>query len=136
MIEANRGEEVGLNIINRRVVAEVIAAQMTLYRSAREAGEPASAWGALERAHIVSQPFFSFHLSSHGHMFTFALSVRDWREAAGQVLRLALVPLGSLTGRLPVGNTGRARISPFPPMPIPTDLAALISQHDKSVSRR
>jgi hypothetical protein len=52
------------------------------------------------------------------------------------LFRLALVPLGSLTGRVPVGNTGRARISAFKPMPIPSDLEALISQRDKMASGR
>ena len=107
---------------------------MTLYRAARQAGDAPSAWQALERAHIVSQPFFRLHLASHGHMLGFAIAVGDFGEAAGQIFRLALVPLGALTGRLPVGNTGRARISAFRPMPVPPDLAELISSHDKPVS--
>lgn len=69
-------------------------------------------------------------------MLGYALALGDGREAAGQLFRLALVPLGSLTGRLPVGNTGRARISAFKPMPIPSDLEALISQRDKMASGR
>ena len=47
----------------------------------------------------------------------------------------ALVPPGSLTGRLPMGNTGRARISAFRSMPVPADLASLISPHDRPASR-
>lgn len=108
---------------------------MMLYRAARLVGDAQSAWQALERAHIISQPFFRPHLASHGHMFGFAIALGDLREAAGQIVRLALVPLGALTGRLPVGNTGRARISAFRPMPVPPDLAELISSHDKPVSR-
>src|SRR3546814_13656885 len=37
----------------------------------------------------------------------------DWREAAGQATRLFLIPLGSFTGRLPIGNSGRANVSAF-----------------------
>ena len=42
--------------------------------------------------------------------------LRDLREAGGQVLRLALVPLGHALTRLPIGNTGRARVSALAPM--------------------
>ena len=92
----------------------------------------AAAWLALERAHILAQPYFVAHLASHWHMLGFALAVHDWREAAGQLFRLALVPLGSLTGRLPAGNTGRARVSAFRPMPMPADLAELLSPRDSA----
>ena len=45
-----------------------------------------------------------------------ALQLRDLREAGGQVLRLALVPLGHALARLPIGNTGRAQLSALAPM--------------------
>lgn len=61
-------------------------------------------------------------MHSHIAMLAFAFSRRDLREILGQLLRIALVPLGALTGRLPTGNTGRARISAFAPMPVPEDL--------------
>ena len=124
-----------MSILDRRAAADLIAAEMAIYRYSRQVDDRPSAWRSLERAHILAQPFFGLHLSSHRHMLGYALSLSDWREAAGQLVRLALVPLGSLTGRLPVGNTGRARISAFQPMPMPPDLAALISPHDKPASR-
>src|SRR3546814_10969577 len=37
----------------------------------------------------------------------------DWREAAGQATRLFLIPRGSFTRRLPIGNSGRANVSAF-----------------------
>ncbi|MFD2377205.1 DUF3703 domain-containing protein [Ottowia pentelensis] len=43
------------------------------------------------------------------------MRTRDWPEVAGQLLRLALVPLGHLSGRLPIGNPGRATVSAFEP---------------------
>jgi len=106
----------------REIAEELIAVEMAKYAISRAAGEHALAWRALERAHIIAQPYFVPHLRSHWNMAVFALSFRDWREVAGQLFRLALVPLGSLTGRLPTGNTGRARISAFSRMPIPPDL--------------
>jgi len=66
------------------------------------------------------------HLASHWHMFRYAIELGDAREAAGQAMRFLLVPFGSLTGRIPAGNSGRAGVSAFDPMPIPKALEALI----------
>lgn len=61
-------------------------------------------------------------------MLAFAVQLRDWPEAAGQLLRLAIAPLGNLTGRLPTGNTGRSTVSAFTAMDIPSDLRAIIDR--------
>lgn len=124
-----------MSMLDRRAATALIAVEMTQYSAARRDSDHPAAWNAIGRTHIFAQPFFALHLSARWHMLGFAIALRDWRETAGQLLRLALVPLGSLTGRLPVGNTGRARISAFRPMPVPPDLAKMISPHDKSVSR-
>ena len=116
----------------RHTAMGLIAEEMGRYRASRRIMDDAAAWQALERAHILAQSYFTPHLISHWHMLDFALSLRDWREVAGQLFRLALVPLGSLTGRLPTGNTGRARISAFRPMPVPPDLAARLAPRDNS----
>lgn len=115
---------------NKQTAINLIAAEMTKYANCRAAGEHALAWRALERAHIIAQPYFVPHLRSHWTMARFALALRDWREVAGQLFRLALVPLGSLTGRLPAGNAGRARVNAFRPMPIPPDLATHFARRD------
>lgn len=78
----------------------------------------------LERAHIIGQPRFVLHLLSHWWMLKAALGLRDWPEVRGQCWRLLLTPFGHLTGRLPLGNTGRASVSAFQPMPLPDDLPA------------
>ncbi len=108
----------------------VIAAEMTAYRSAVEAGDDDRAWHHLERVHIVSQPYLGPHLVSHGAMLGFAIRRRDWSEVLGQMVRITLAPLGSLTGRLPVGNTGRSNVSAFAPMPIPADLAEALRRQE------
>lgn len=100
----------------------LIKQQMADYESARLAGDTNSAWRALERAHIVSQPHLGPHCDNHRAMLGFAVALRDWREMTGQVVRLILAPLGALTGRIPVGNTGRSNVSAFQPMAIPDDL--------------
>ena len=116
----------------RQTAMVLIAEEMARYRAGRRIMDDAAAWQALERAHIVARSYFAPHLASHWHMLDFAMRLPDWREAAGQLFRLALVPLGSLIGRLPTGNTGRARISAFRSMPVPSDLAARLTRHDNS----
>jgi hypothetical protein len=59
-------------------------------------------------------------------MLATGVHVRDVREVWGQLLRLAVAGPGSLTGRYPVGNTGRARVPATQPMPIREDLADLL----------
>jgi hypothetical protein len=61
-------------------------------------------------------------------MLALALRQHDRREAIGQVLRLIVAAPGSMTGRYPVGNTGRVNAGLMTPMPIPDDLAAAIKQ--------
>ena len=95
---------------------------MALFEKSRTNGDIATAWNALERAHIASQPYLGPHLSNHRAMLVFTVQQRDWREVTGQIVRLALAPFGAVTGRIPMGNTGRSNVSAFQPMPIPDDL--------------
>lgn len=85
-----------------------------------------AAWLALERAHILGQPKVSLHLRSHWWMLVCAWTARDAREVGGQLVRLLLAAPGSALGRYPRGNTGRARVNMFRPMPIAPDLEALL----------
>jgi Protein of unknown function (DUF3703) len=104
----------------RRVISE----EMEVFAQAKASGDTAKAWRALERAHIVSQPYLGPHLANHWAMLRFAISVRNAREVSGQIFRLALAPLGAISGRIPTGNTGRANVSAFQQMDIPPDLRA------------
>lgn len=103
---------------------QLFAEEMAAFAVARTAGKPTAAWRALERAHIVSQPYLGLHLASHWAMLSYALCQRNNREVIGQCLRLALAPLGAIVRRVPVGNTGRSNVSAFRPLPIPHDLLA------------
>jgi hypothetical protein len=121
--------------VSKAVVEPLLRDQYRLFCQARRIGNEAAAWQALEWEHILSQPYMGAHLASHWHMFRYAIELGDSREAAGQAMRLLLVPLGSLTGRLPAGNNGRARVSAFNPMPMPTSLEALIETARLSAER-
>jgi hypothetical protein len=96
-------------------------------RSARRDGDVESSWRHLERAHILSQSWALAHVRVHAVMLSTAVVGHDVREAFGQVLRLVVAGPGSLTGRFPEGNSGRARVSMFAPMSIPSDLQRILS---------
>ena len=82
------------------------------------AGQPlAKRWLWLEAAHVLGQPLLGLHWRSHLAMLRLAFQQGQWREVWGQGLRLALVPLGHVLQRLPAGNTGRAQVNFWRPMP-------------------
>ena len=94
------------------------------------AGDAAAAFAWLERAHVLGQREFAAHWTVHWRMLRVAAALRDGRELRGQLIRLALTPLGHLSGRLPAGNTGRSNVSAFAPMPIPPELRSLLEERD------
>lgn len=83
-------------------------------------------WRWLEAAHVLGQADLRLHWRSHVAMLRQALRLRDAKEAAGQLARLALTPWGHLLGKLPQGNSGRATVSAFMPMSPDTAVLALI----------
>jgi hypothetical protein len=105
--------------------------QIEAFRQERAGQNAADAWHYLERAHILSQQVLRLHLHAHAVMLIFAISRREWHEARGQLLRLLLAPLGALLGRIPLGNTGRASVSAFVPMPIPEELRHVLGQEQR-----
>jgi hypothetical protein len=88
-------------------------------------------WDLLCAAHIAGQHVFSLHMQTHLAMLRFAWQGRQWPEVMGQLMRLALVPIGHLLQRLPEGNSGRSNISAFKPMHVSPHLAHLIKQAAK-----
>ena len=100
----------------------VLAAEYRLAANAIDEQNFDKAWHHLERAHVVAQDRLGPHCVSHWRMLRLAWRLRDWREALGQLFRLALAPLGNLTGKLPVGNNGRSSVSAFAPMEISQEL--------------
>lgn len=123
------------NPASKAVIEPLLRDQYRRFCESRRIGDEAAAWQALEWEHMLSQPYMGAHLASHWHMFRYAIELGDAREAAGQAMRFLLVPLGSLTGRLPAGNNGRARVSAFEPMPMPEDLEALIETARSEAAR-
>ena len=110
-------------------IAARIDADRTAARAAALAGDVTAAWSLLEETHILSQPWPWPHVRSHLDMLRLAIRTRDRREVLGQVLRTAVAGPGSAARRYPLGNTGRANVPATQPMPVPADLADLLSAH-------
>ena len=108
--------------------------ELVAARTARRAGDPDGAWKRLERAHVVSQPIARLHVRTHVAMLAQGCRERSLREIVGQLGRLVVAGPASLLGRYPVGNSGRATVSAFAPMPIPDDLVAALSGLKRGVS--
>lgn len=81
----------------------------------------------LERAHILTQRMPLAHAKSHWLMLKLGVLTKDWREVMGQLPRIVAALLFSRIW-VPVGNTGRARISAFSVMPLSTDLEELLRE--------
>jgi hypothetical protein len=79
----------------------------------------------LERAHILGQRSAWPHTVNHWWMLKVGFRLRDRREILGQIARILVAGIGSIIGRVPIGNTGGAKVGILTPMPIPDDLAAV-----------
>ena len=97
-------------------------------RQARKLRDFDRCWSLLEDAHVLSQPWARMHVRVHGSMFVAAVVQRDVREVRGQLSRIAVAGPGSLSGRYPTGNTGRARVPATQPMPIAGELAEVLQR--------
>lgn len=84
-----------------------------------------TAFRHLERAHVLAQRQTGRHAFVHGRMLVAGLRRGDLREVVGQVPRIAASILFSRLW-VPRGNTGRARVGAFKPMPVPADLRHLV----------
>ncbi|MBU3673338.1 MAG: DUF3703 domain-containing protein [Sinobacteraceae bacterium] len=80
----------------------------------------------LERAHILGQASTIEHVRVHALMFAWALRQRKASEGLGQILRIIGAATKTALGLVPMGNTGGSNVSPFKPMPIPTDLQRIL----------
>lgn len=112
----------------RSMPAPVRAAFDQEMTTATGTADDATRWRAIERAHILSQPWPWPHTHTHAVMLRFAWTERDWVEALGQLARLLVAAPASAFERYPEGNTGRARVPMTQPMPMPDDLAAIVEQ--------
>jgi hypothetical protein len=96
-------------------------------RAHEEAGRTELAWNCLVSAHILGQRSTWLHVRSHVAMLGLAWRTRNRRELAGQMSRIAGAAVVTWLW-IPEGNTGRANVSAFRPMPIPPELQRLLKE--------
>ena len=109
-------------------IRDTINRNLTEAREARMFKNFDRCWSLLEDSHVLSQPWAWLHVKVHGSMFVAAIVQRDVREVRGQLSRMAVAGPGSLSGRYPKGNTGRARVPATQPMPIAGELAEVLQR--------
>jgi Protein of unknown function (DUF3703) len=88
-------------------------------------GEFRSAFGHLERAHVLAQASTVEHVRVHWAMFCWAVRHNVAGEAMGQAWRIAGALLVTWLW-VPAGNTGGAGVSGLKPMPVPPSLQRCI----------
>ncbi len=103
--------------------------EMSLARAAYGLRDFDTSFHHLERAHILGQRFFWRHALNHWWMLKVGIRQRRGSEIGGQILRLIATVPGYLFGWVPKGNTGGANVSPVKPMPLPEDLAPLLTDY-------
>jgi methylase of polypeptide subunit release factors len=108
--------------LQRRVVQHLLA-QAAAAATARDRRR-----ALLQAAHVAAQSRLRPHVGVHITMLRVAAQERNLREVAAQCVRLALTPLGHLTGRLPWGNPGSGDVDAFAPMELRPETEALIRQ--------
>lgn len=116
--------------MNRQIpfpLAERLEADRREARLAVSAADVDRAWALLEEAHVLSQRWAGPHVGVHVDMLRLAWRSRDRAEILGQVLRMLVAGPGSLTGRYPEGNTGRAAVPATQPMAVPDELRDLLA---------
>lgn len=88
--------------------------------------QPELQWNWLMAAHVVGQHHPGLHFDSHRRMLVLATRTQDWKEVLGQLVRIALLPLGHLLRRIPTGNIGRSTVPVTREMQPPETVQVLI----------
>lgn len=109
----------------RQELKTAIDEAFALAEAALDEGRGAAAYVWLERAHILTQRQPWLHARSHWLMLRAGMQAGDGREVLGQLPRILAALLFSRIW-VPLGNTGRARVSAFQPMPLSDELRRLL----------
>ena len=99
-------------------------------RKALNEEAPTEAFSWLERAHILSQRMPILHAQSHWLMLRAGWQLRDFRKVLSQVPRIMAALLFSKIW-VPFGNSERARVSAFAPMPLSPELQRLLQEETR-----
>jgi hypothetical protein len=110
-----------------RRIRPFVSAELDRALEAEREGDPSLAFKHLERAHVLGQGSTREHVRVHWLMLVWGARQGRVGEVLGQLLRLVGAASKTAVGLVPSGNTGGSNISPFKPLPVPPDLAAIIA---------
>jgi hypothetical protein len=113
-------------------LATAVAAQWQsgwLYLRGREFVAAASSF---EKMHVLGQWYTGTHVRAHWGLLCVGIAAGDFREMVGQGYRLVAAVLLTWAGWIPAGNTGRARVSPWKPMPLDAEAQKLLRGDPRS----
>lgn len=111
-------------------IAEAFEKEMAQATRESKDGNLCQAFARLERAHILGQRATRLHVRAHIGMLRIGWRRGDLREVVGQVMRIVAAATKSRIW-VPLGNTGGANVSPFRPMPVPSDLARILGLRER-----
>jgi hypothetical protein len=115
-------------------LAKAFAAAMTAACRHPEAGEARAAFTPLEHAHVLGQRRFGHHLRVHPWRLRPARALRDGREVRRELLRIVWIPIGQLSGRLPLAIPAAPTPARFRPMAIAPGLRRVLASDEPAVS--
>ncbi|WP_317047393.1 DUF3703 domain-containing protein [Dokdonia sp. Dokd-P16] len=84
----------------------------------------------MERSHVIGQSYPFEHSYSHWLMLNFGFKQKDFKEVAGQLIRLLVGGWKSFINHVPKGNTGGSNVPPLKKMEVPADLKFILNQHN------
>lgn len=109
-------------------ITPAVNAELELARCSREQGDISTEFHHLENAHVLGQRSTWLHVKVHLLMMLWGFRNHSIKEVLGQIFRTVGAATKTAIGLIPDGNTGGANISPFKPLPLSPEHAAVISQ--------
>ena len=109
-------------------ITPAVDAELKLAQTARTQGDSSGEFHHLENAHVLGQRSTLLHVKVHLLMMLWGFRNRSMKEVFGQLFRTVGAATKTAIGLIPDGNTGGANISPFKPLPLSVEHAALIEQ--------
>jgi pimeloyl-ACP methyl ester carboxylesterase len=100
------------------------------------AGDLRASFRHLERAHILGQTSTIEHVRVHVRMLIWGVRQRDIHECAAQMLRIVGAATKTALKLIPQGNTGGSNVGAFRSMPVPSDLADIITAASRRAPSR
>jgi hypothetical protein len=109
-------------------ITPALNAELTLANAARAQRDSSGEFHHLENAHVLGQRSTRLHIKVHLLMMLWGRRNGSLKEVAGQLFRTIGAATKTAIGLIPDGNTGGSNVSPFKPLPLSKEHAALIAE--------